>query len=45
MKLEKVIKNCWCWNEINELAVEAFPPEEYLAPDKLIEMSKEENFD
>lgn len=45
MKLEKVIKNCWCWNDIKELAVEAFPPEEYLAPDKLIEMSKEENFD
>lgn len=45
MKLEKVIKNCWCWNAINKLAVEAFPPKEYLAPDKLIKMSKEENFD
>lgn len=45
MKLEKVIKNCWCWNEINNLAIEAFPPEEYLAPDKLIKMSKEDNFD
>lgn len=45
MKLEKVTINCWCWNEINNLAVEAFPPEEYLAPNKLIEMSKEDCFD
>lgn len=45
MKLEKVTKNCRFWNEINDLAVEAFPPEEYLAPSKLIEMSKEECFD
>lgn len=45
MKLEKVIKNCRYWNEINDLAVEAFPPEEYLAPNKLLEMSKEEYFD
>lgn len=45
MKLEKVTKKCWCWNEINNLAIEAFPPEEYLAPDKLIKMSKKDNLD
>ena len=45
MKLKKVIKNCCYWKEINDLAVEAFPPEEYLAPDNLIEMSKKDCFD
>lgn len=33
------------WQEINALAKEAFPPEEYLAPQKLIEMAQAENFD
>jgi len=31
--------------KVNLLASEAFPPEEYLAPSKLIEMAKDENFD
>lgn len=30
---------------VEALAFEAFPPEEYLAPDKLIEMSREDGFD
>ena len=30
---------------MNALAEEAFPPEEYLAPSKLAEMAKAENFD
>ena len=30
---------------VNALAKEAFPPEEYLAPDKLMEMSQQEGFD
>lgn len=30
---------------VNALAIEAFPPEEYLSPETLIEMSKEEDFD
>lgn len=32
-------------DKISSLAIEAFPPEEYLAPSKLIEMAKEDNFD
>lgn len=30
------------WNEINKLAKEAFPPEEYLAPTKLVEMASKD---
>lgn len=32
-------------DKIEMLATEAFPPEEYLAPSKLIEMAKEDGFD
>lgn len=41
MKLntEKITKESRFWQQINSLAKEAFPPEEYLAPDKLVEMS------
>lgn len=47
MKLntEKITRKSQYWHNINSLATEAFPPEEYLAPDKLVEMSKEDNFD
>lgn len=47
MKLstEKVTKESRFWKQINSLAKEAFPPEEYLAPDKLLEMSKADSFD
>lgn len=45
MKLEKVIKNNWCFNKIEELAKEAFPPEEYLSPYKILEMASKDNFD
>ena len=47
MKLntEKITKEIRYWQQINSLAKEAFPPEEYLAPDKLVEMSEAENFD
>lgn len=31
--------------KVNLLAKEAFPPKEYLAPSKMIEMAKEESFD
>lgn len=31
--------------KVEALAIEAFPPEEYLAPSKLIEMAKEDGFD
>lgn len=33
------------WSEINVLAKEAFPPEEYLAPSKLVEMADSDNLD
>lgn len=33
------------WDKVNVLAKEAFPPEEYLAPIKLVEMAKADNFD
>lgn len=33
------------WNEVNALAREAFPPEEYLAPSLLAEMAEAEDFD
>ena len=47
MKLntERISKESRFWQQINFLAKEAFPPEEYLAPDQLVEMSKADNFD
>lgn len=40
MNIEAVTENSIFWNEINLLAEEAFPPEEYIAPSKLLEMSE-----
>ena len=47
MKLntEKITKGSRFWQQIDFLARDAFPPEEYLAPDTLAEMSKADNFD
>lgn len=47
MKLNtlEITKESRFWEQINSLAAEAFPPEEYLAPDKLVEMAKADNFD
>lgn len=47
MKLntEYITENSRYWEEINRLAKEAFPPEEYLAPEKLVEMTKTDNVD
>ena len=47
MKLntERVSKESRFWQQIDSLAKESFPPEEYLAPDQLVEMSKADNFD
>ena len=33
------------WATVNALALEAFPPEEYLAPSTLVDMAKADNFD
>lgn len=33
------------WQQINVLAKQAFPPEEYLSPQKLVQMAQSNNFD
>lgn len=47
MKLntQPITENSPHWAAVNALAVEAFPPEEYLAPATLVEMAKDESFD
>ena len=47
MKLtaEPITENYRFWEKVNALAKEAFPPEEYMAPAKLAEMAKADNFD
>lgn len=47
MKLntEHITSNSRFWNEVNALAKEAFPQEEYLAPSELEKMVKEDGFD
>lgn len=45
LDLEPVTADSTFWVNINSLAKEAFPPEEYLAPSKLVEMARSESFD
>ena len=45
MKLEKVTRLHRFWQNISELAKEAFPPEEYLAPEELVRMAELPGFD
>lgn len=47
MKLytEKITRESPFWKQINNSALEAFSPEEYLEPDKLVDMAEEDNFD
>lgn len=45
LNIEQVSTDSFFWNDINILAKEAFPPEEYLSPNKLVEMAKDDNFD
>lgn len=45
LKAEYITEHNRFWNEINNLAKEAFPPEEYLAPTDLVKMSRADNFD
>ncbi len=47
MKLntEHITRDSRFWEDVSILAKEAFPPEEYLAPEKLVEMAKADNFD
>lgn len=47
MKLntESITEKSRYWDAICDLAKNAFPPEEYLAPDELVEMANAEDFD
>lgn len=45
LNIEPVSTDHRFWNKINLLAKEAFPPEEYLAPEKLVQMAQAEHFD
>lgn len=45
LNIEQVTQESRFWNQINALAKEAFPPAEYLAPSKLVEMGKADSFD
>ena len=47
MKLntEHITRASRFWNDVNVLAKEAFPPEEYLAPSELVKMAEEDGFD
>lgn len=45
LNTERIAINSRFWDEVNVLAREAFPPEEYLAPSELAEMAKADDFD
>lgn len=45
LQIEKVTGQGRFWAQVNGLAKEAFPPEEYLAPDELLKMAREDHFD
>lgn len=45
LEIKRIIDKSKFWNEINVLAKEAFPVEEYLSPEKLLKMSKNGNLD
>ena len=45
LNVEQITEKSRFWDEVNNLAKEAFPPEEYLAPSKLVDMAKSDGFD
>lgn len=45
LNIEHITESNRFWNQVNELAKEAFPPKEYLSPSTLVEMAKADNFD
>lgn len=45
LNIEHISQESRFWDKINNLAKEAFPPEEYLAPSELVKMSQSDNFD
>lgn len=45
LNIEHIKSDSRFWTQINALAREAFPPEEYLAPEILAKMAEEDHFD
>lgn len=45
LNIEPIGTDSRFWQQINTLAVEAFPPEEYLPPEKLVAMAQSPDFD
>lgn len=45
LQTEHITEHHRFWKEVNALAGEAFPPEEYLAPAELVKMAQAEQFD
>ncbi len=45
MTIQKITREYSKWQELEALAIEAFPPEEYLSPSKLLEMSTDGTID
>lgn len=45
LNVEPITEQSRFWKQVNTLAKEAFPPEEYLAPSELVKMAGSDNFD
>ncbi len=45
LNVEPITRESRFWNQVNILAKEAFPPEEYLAPLELVKMAESDNCD
>lgn len=45
LNIEHITQDSRFWDRVNNLAREAFPPEEYLAPTELVKMARSDNFD
>lgn len=45
LNAEHITQKSRFWDQVNILAKEAFPPEEYLAPSELVKMARSDNFD
>lgn len=45
LNVEPITERSRFWQQANDLAKEAFPPEEYLAPSEFVRMAKRDGFD
>ena len=45
LSTEPITKDSRFWDEVNVLAKEAFPPQEYLPPARLAEMGEADGFE